>query len=75
MKNVPLCATDDGHHRENHPDGKAKVHVKDHYREPGHHPNYLQRGTEDTIQYLTKSKEHESVKMKINANQMLSIKM
>lgn len=21
MENVPLCATDDGHHRKNHPDG------------------------------------------------------
>lgn len=50
IENVPLCATDDSHHRENHPNGKAKVHVKHYYRQPRYHPNDLHKdGT--TITY------------------------
>lgn len=40
---VPLCATDDSHHRENNPNGKAKIHIKYYYRQPGYHPNHLHK--------------------------------
>lgn len=41
MELVPLCAADDGHHGEHHPDDQAEVHVQNHNRQPGHHPHQL----------------------------------
>lgn len=61
-RDVPLCAADDSHHRENYPNGEAKVHIKYHYRQPGDHPNYLDKDTARiTSQQDMKIKsEHES---------------
>lgn len=44
----PLCATDDSHHREHHPDGQPEVHIQDHHWQPGYHPNYLDKDTSAT---------------------------
>lgn len=50
MENVPLCAADDSHHREDHPDSQAKVHIEYHHREPSYKPNHLHTNR-DTIMH------------------------